>query len=217
MLRLRLSNALDQVMTEIRFTDGEPDQTPHLSRIFVLGNRMRMDFGRDDQGFILFDRAVGTIWHVSPTDRRITGVVPAKAPNLWPARWVLSQDEMPSEQSVLRQIRVNDVLCAEFKTSSTLQYEASMLADFRRALKVKQAKFWQGMAEDERHPCMLAVDVHAAGVEYDRGLPLAIRYWDGRTRIFQGHERLAPRPELFALPGGYVQTLNREASVKEIR
>ena len=80
---------------------------------------------------------------------------------------------------------------------------ANLLADFRRMLAANQANAWQATPDDMRQPCSLALDVQAAGVEYSQGLPLAVRYWDGRSRVYQGHARLPARPELFELPAGY--------------
>jgi hypothetical protein len=210
-LKLKLAHQLDQMMTELRFTDREPEQASFISRILVLGERMRMDFGREDQGFVLFDRASREIWHVSPGDRRVTragsGKPAGKPADVWPKDWRLTQDEMDSDAGVLVQVRLNDVLCAEFKSAPKLMHEAGLLADFRRALAARQAVVWLDTPLDQRQLCVLALDIHAPGIEYGRGLPLAIRYWDGRTRVYQGHQRLPSRPELFELPAGYTRSL----------
>lgn len=210
-LKLKLALRLDQLMTELRFTDREPEQASFISRILVLEERMRMDFGRDDQGFVLFDRSTRDIWHVSPSDQRVTRAAADKpagnAADVWPKDWRLTQDEMASDAGVLVQIRLNDVLCAEFKAAPMLMHESALLADFRRALAARQAAVWLDTPMDQRQPCALALDMYAAGVEYARGVPLAIRYWDGRTRLYQGHQRLPSRPELFEMPAGYMNNL----------
>jgi hypothetical protein len=206
-LKLKLAHRLDQMMTELRFTDRESEQPSMVSRILVLGERMRLDFGRDDQGFVLFDRSTREIWHVSPGDQRVSRAgfdkSAGKPADVWPKGWRLTQDEMASDAGVLVQIRLNDVLCAEFKSAPMLMHETALLADFRRALAARQAAVWLDTPLDQRQPCALALDMHAPGIEYGRGLPLAIRYWDGRTRVYQGHKRLPARPELFELPAGY--------------
>ena len=205
-VRLRLELNLAELMTEIRYQDrDEPDQPPYTSRILVLGERMRMDYGRDDEGFILFDRHARTIWHVAPGERRMTGIASGTVKNIWPKGWRLSQENTPSGKDVLSQIRLNGALCVEFKTAPLLQFEARLLGDFRRLLTANHANTWLATPEDMRQPCQLALDVHQAGVEYDQGLPLAVRYWDGRSRVYQGHDKRAARPELFELPEGYLR------------
>jgi hypothetical protein len=222
-LQLKLSGFLDQRMTEILYADSEPEQSRMNSRILILGDRMRMDFGQDDQGFVLFDRAARTVWHVSPQDRKVTGIVAGVVgllePKLgsrpgqehrqtsWPKDWKLTQDEMPSEQNLLTQLRLNQTLCVEFKSAPMLAWQSQLLAEFRQTLASNQARLWQALPEKERQPCALAVNVERAGIEYRRGLPLAIRYWDGRSRVYLAHQYLPPRPQLFELPKQFRQVL----------
>lgn len=211
-VELKLSGLPGQRMTEILFLDGEAEQTTLTSRILILGERMRMDYGQDDQGFVLFDRAEKTVWHVSPHDRKVTGIVAGRVEEaiteVWPKDWLLSQDDMPSGEHVLSQIRVNGVLCAEFKYARVLEKQANLLADFRATLAANQAQAWRALPEAMRQPCTLGLDVRAAGVEYRRGMPLAIRYWDGRSRVYQGYRLLAAKQELFDLPSGYRRVVN---------
>ncbi len=206
-LRLRLATALAETMTEIRYADREPEQEKITSRILFLGEKMRMDYGRDDQGYVLFDRAIKTVWHVSPQDQRLTGIRFAKIPKVWPPNWHLTQDAMPSENSVLSQVRVNGMLCVEYKHAAMLSKEATFIAEFRRNIAANQARLWIETPDALRQPCVLALDVQAAGVEYSQGLPLALRYWDGRNRVYQGHSMLAARPELFELPAHYLRVV----------
>ncbi len=206
-LKLTLSRSISPLMSEIRYEDREPDQLAYISRILVMGEKMRMDYDKDDAGFVLFDRKAGMVWHVSPVDRRITGIAAGKAVDVWPSDWNLKREEMPSEQGLLVQVRVNDRLCVEFKAAPLLRGEAALFADFRRMLAVNQAKAWRSTPEDLRDPCALALDVHAAGMEYRDGLPLAIRYWDGRSRVHLGHATMRSRPDLFELPAGYVRSV----------
>ena len=202
-VNLSLSKSINVFMTEIRYEDREPEQPAFVSRILILGDRMRMDYGQDDQGFILFDRGAKKVWHVAPSERRLTGIAGGTAKDVWPKDWKLSQESTPSEKGVLTQVRLNGALCVEFKSAPLLKSEARLLGDFRRMLAANQANAWLGTPDDMRQPCSLVLDVRAAGVEYSRGLPLAVRYWDGRSRVYLGHDKRPPRPELFELPEGY--------------
>jgi hypothetical protein len=210
-VNLTLTRSLNVFMTEIRYEDREPEQSAYVSRIFILGDRMRMDYGQDDQGFILFDRGAKKVWHVAPSERRLTGIASGTVKDVWPKEWKLSQETTPSEMGVLTQVRVNGALCVEFKSAPLLKSEARLLGDFRRMLAANQANAWLGTPDDMRQPCSLALDVRAAGVEYSRGLPLAVRYWDGRSRVYLGHDKRPPRPELFELPEGYSRFVVEDA------
>jgi hypothetical protein len=201
-------NALAAEMSEIRFQDQDPDQSVYTSRILVLEERLRMDYGNDGEDFILFDRRAGMVWLVSHADRRITGI-PARPMKqvvkmaLWPKGWKLDHDLLDSGTNALNQVRLNGQLCVEFKNAPILKDEARLLRDFRRALAGNQADAWNGTPESMRQPCSLVVDVHLAGLEYQQGLPLAIRYWDGRSRIYQSHATHKAQAALFELPENF--------------
>ncbi len=190
-------------MTEIRYEEREPEQPAHIARILILGERLRLDYGRDDGGFILFDRAANIVWHVAVEGRRLMGLVPTPPEVDWPAAWKLTRETMASGENRLSQVRVNDQLCLEFKNAPILKREAALLRSFRRALAGNHARIWRETPDEYRHPCNLALDVKEAGVEYQEGLLLAVRYWDGRSRVYLSHRFTEPRRELFELPQGY--------------
>lgn len=190
-------------MTEIRYEEKEPEQPAYLNRILIFGERLRMDYGRDDEDFILYDRRADTAWHVVREGRRLVGIIASPVRFSWPRTWKLTQEQFPSGANSLIQVRVNDQLCAEFKSAPMLKEEARLLRDFRRALAGNHATTWRVTPEELRHPCVLAMDIREAGIEYRQGLPLAVRYWDGRSRVYQSHQAREARPELFELPGDY--------------
>ncbi|MDO9226323.1 MAG: hypothetical protein Q8M09_19090 [Pseudomonadota bacterium] len=201
-------NATAAEMTEIRYRDQEPEQPAYTSRILFLGEKMRMDYGQDDEDFILYDRSAGMVWLVAHGERRMTGI-PARPMSrvakqaAWPQGWKLEQARQASDGNALFQARLNDQLCVEYKNAPILKREARLLRDFRRALAGNQADAWNGTPESLRQPCVLLLDVRQAGLEYQMGLPLAIRYWDGRGRVYQSHEKKPAQPALFALPAAY--------------
>jgi hypothetical protein len=201
-------NAMAAEMTEIRYLDQEPEQPAYTSRILVLGDRLRMDYGRDEDDFILYDFRAGMVWLVAHGERRVTGI-PAQPMKqvvktaAWPQGWKLSQERQASAGDTLFQVRLNDQLCVEYKTAPILKAEARLLRDFRRALAGNQATSWNNTPEALRQPCSLVLDVRQAGLEYQLGLPLAIRYWDGRSRVYQSHATRTEQPALFELPATY--------------
>jgi hypothetical protein len=206
-------------MSEIRYQDQDPDQPVYNSRILIQGDRLRMDYGSDTEDFILYDRHAGMVWLVAHADRRITGI-PARPMKQvvktarWPKTWKLDHDLLNSGNNALYQVRVNGQLCVEYKNAPILKEEARMLRDFRRALAGNQADAWNGTPEGLRQPCSLVVDVHQAGIEYQQGLALAIRYWDGRSRVYQSHATRPAQPGLFALPEGYQRFLLSPAAAQ---
>ena len=203
-----MSAARAEEMTEIRYLDQEPDQPAYTSRILIMGERLRMDYGRDDEDFILFNRRTGMVWLVAHGERRLTGIPEVAMKKVvkiapWPKAWKFALERQASGPNALYQARLDGQLCAEFKSAPILRGEARLLRDFRRALAGNQAVSWNGTPESLRQTCTLLLDVSEAGLEYRQGLPLAIRYWDGRSRVYQSHEKRAAVAALFELPEGY--------------
>jgi hypothetical protein len=203
-----------KTMIEIRYEEKEIEQPVYLNRILIFGERLRMDYGQDDEDFILYDRRENIAWHVAREGRRLVGINASPVKYSWPKTWKLAQEQFASGANKLTRVQVNEQLCVEFKTAPILKEEARLLRDFRRALAGNQSSTWSATPEELRHPCNLVIDVREAGIEYRQGLPLAIRYWDGRSRVYQNHVVREAKPELFDLPGGYSRFMIGERQEK---
>lgn len=198
-----LHAAESATMIEIRFEEKEPNQPIYLNRILIFEERLRMDYGRDEEDFILYDRRENISWHVQRGTRRLVGIVASPVRLSWPKSWSLVQERLASGPNTLTTVRVNGRVCVEFKSAPMLKKEARLLEDFRRSLAGNQAATWASTPETMREPCVLALDIQEAGIEFSQGLPLAVRYWDGRSRVYQNHLSREAKPELFELPANY--------------
>jgi len=187
-------------MTEIVYQDSDPGEAPYLSRILAYGDKLRLDYGVDAEDFTLFDRHAGKVYIVAHDNERITEITASKKPVALPKGWRLNMADTAPQT---RQLSVNGQLCLEVRSAPLLPDEARLLADLRRALAASQAKAWQSTPAELRDPCALAVDGVRAGFEYENGLPLSIRYADGRSRSYRSHSAREARPELFELPASY--------------
>lgn len=197
-------------MSEVRFSDQEADAPAVPSRYLILGERMRLDFGDEAEDFILFDRRGKMLWLVSHRERRLTGTLAhSPRPTAAPKDWKVNRERLPSGMNSVTQVRLNDRLCVEFKSAPIHQEEARMLRDYRRALAQRQARERKNQTGE---PCALLLEQYQAGLEYQSGMPLAIRYGDGRLRLFQGLAWREARPELFELPAGYRRVVVSPAS-----
>lgn len=192
-------------VTEILYDDREADGTAYVSRILVAGERLRMDYGRDEEDFILYDRPARAVYLVSHAARRVMEIPAGKARVKTPKGWRVKLDTQTSAGQHLTQARLNDKLCAEFKNADLLPEAARLLADFRQALAANQAAAWEATPEEMRDGCLWLMDVKEAGVEYRRGLLLALRQADGRSRVYRSHAQRDAPDGLFALPGDYAR------------
>lgn len=199
------ATARAEAVTEIRYADREPGGSAYQSRILIAGERMRMDYGRDDEDFILYDRKAKAVYLVAHLARRITEIAAAKPTVKTPKGWRVKLDSQPSGKDRLTQARLNDKLCAEFKNADLLRDEARLMADFRQALSANQAAAWAATPAELRDGCQWLMDVKEAGAEYRRGLLLALRQADGRSRVYQSHAGREVPADLFALPADYTR------------
>jgi hypothetical protein len=193
-------------VTEILYEDRKADGSAYPSRVLMLGERLRMDFGRDEDDFILYDRQARMVWLVNRAQRRITEI-PAAPNRLKPPKgWRIRLDSQPSDGQRLGQARLNDQLCAEYKNAPLLRDEARLMADYRRALAGSRAAAWTATPARQRDGCQWLMDIQEAGVEYRQGLLLALRHADGRSRVYRGHASRELPAEMFELPADHERT-----------
>lgn len=186
-------------MVEILYEDREPGDAPHLSRILILGDKLRLDAGDDRAEFILYDRSARTVYQVSALAERITEIpAPARKVDL-PPDWRLELQRNVRAGNPSLRLLLDGRECVEVRSAPILVKELALMVDFRRGLAGLQAESWAGMPEAMRDPCSLVLDSVSAGIEYDAGLPLAIRYADGRGRSYRSHALREARPKLFQL------------------
>ena len=201
--------------TEIVYEDMDPGALAYTSRILIQDDRMRMDYGKDQDDFILYDRNAGMIYQVAHSAARITQIPSGPSKQTLPKGWRLGVTKEGTGANRLTRLKLNDRLCVEYRSAKLLREESRLIRDFRRALSGIQATTWQATPEELRDPCALVLDVVQAGLEYGDGLPLLIRYSDGRSRVYRSHGRREVRAELFELPPGYQRfTLENGASAE---
>ncbi len=188
-------------ITEILYEDREPAEPPYTSRLLVEGKRMRIDFGRDDDDFILFDGEA--VYQVSHKAGRII-VIPAGR-NAHAVRKELDARVKTGARGGQRvfSVMARDTVCMEFRSAPLLDQEMLVLQAFRKSLAANQGTAWEHTPEDVRDPCDWVTDTELAGEEYRHGLPLYIRYANGRGRAYKGHARREAPDSLFQLPIGY--------------
>lgn len=61
--------ALEALVLE--YAEWEVDGEPYAARALISPAFMRLDYGPDDAGFVLFDRGAGVIYSIQAEDQRI--------------------------------------------------------------------------------------------------------------------------------------------------
>ncbi len=187
--------------TEILYRDSVPEQTDGSTRILVADDRLRMDYGRDDGDYVLFDGRA--IYLVSMAARTAT-VIPAGRPRLrGVALEPVALNVRRSGSELLVKVALRDRQCVEIRTAPLLKEEMVMLQFLQQAMAANQAAALLSTPENLRDPCDWALAVQEAGIEYRFGLPLAIRYANGRKRTYRNHAVRQLPAALFELPAGH--------------
>lgn len=202
---------------KLDYQEWEPGGEPYASRVLVTPGFMRLDYGVDDEGFILFDREAGMVYSVQREDRRILEIAAlaedAAAIGEPPMPLALAQssevdDKAPSlggQQPVITEFTVNGELCQQTVSIAGLlpeavsawrEFELLMAAQRATTLHNTPPEFWQA--------CSLANDIYAPTRYLQHGLPIRAYSGSGISRELGSFEPgVAMSAALFELPEGY--------------
>lgn len=189
--------------TEIVYEDRDPQQPAYTSRILILGEQMRMDYGQDTDDFILFDASQGNVQIVNHASGNVI-VIPAEgAPAGEQLAWreIAGDGGAGNTRIVLAQ--PDERVCAEYRVAPLLGREMAVMRAFSQALSVNHGRAWSATPAELRDPCDWLLLVQEAGVEYRRGLPMYIGYATGGSRIYKNHVHRDISADLFQFPADY--------------
>jgi len=211
--------ALDETVEVLKldYQEWEPGGDPYASRALITPQFMRLDYGVDGEGFILFDREAGMVYSVQVEDRRILEVAAladdAAGIGEPPIPLVLAQsseadDNAPSlggRQPVITEFTVNGELCQQTVSIAGLLPEAvaawrefALLMAAQRATTLHNTppEFWQA--------CSLANEIYAPTRYLQQGLPIRAYSGSGISRELRSFEPgVSMSAALFELPEGY--------------
>jgi len=192
----------------------EPKSAPHISRILVTDEYLRMDQGggSDDTGFVLYDRGQQTIYSVDHEAKRVLGMQATGNQPETPANLLLSErafepddaPELSGGRPLGYQLFANEHLCTRLIAAPGLMSNAlEGLREFRTALAEQQAESLVGLPAEMTSPCDLAIHVYAPVRDLQYGLPLEVNDPGGRQLLVDFRPDFAADPALFRLPEGY--------------
>jgi hypothetical protein len=190
-------------MVSIEYRDHEPNAPDYVSRYLLLDDRLRMDYGRDGDDFVLFDRRAARIAMVSHSARRVTELAVELSSEAVPDDWNMLQVVRPARGGKELRLRVKNQDCVIVRSIAGTASETALLADFKRALSGNQRDAWRSTPADLQEPCHWLMEVAEAGIEYRYGLPAEVNYWDGRTRRYLNRRAEPARAQLFEVPRDY--------------
>lgn len=213
MLSLSVVAAETRSADQLLYREHEPGTAPYPVRILVTDAYMRIDDGRDEGDYVLFDRRSGRIQNVLHDTRTLVRIDPAaeaepgvKAPGievrLEEDTAAPAIDGKPVQQLAL--LADGEICMQASVIRDTLPGTVSALAEYQQVLAGRNIAGLMNLPADLRTPCYLANQIFAAGRQYDYGLPVQEMIRDGRARILMDYRSNLPvDATLFNVPEGY--------------
>lgn len=208
-------NAHAAGMSEVTYMDQEGQGGGYVTRYLETERYLRMDFGRDRDDFVLYDRAQKRVYNVLH-DRRQIMVIDAEPVNISaPKDWKVKDDVLDANEAKTRvDLQVNGRVCSRLTASQRFLPEMRQaLQEFTEAMVATQAATYVATPADQRDPCDLARLILEPQRWFKYGLAMDELRDDGFSRRLLSYSAgLALRPAVFELPADY-----RQINIKQMR
>jgi hypothetical protein len=208
-----LVSAAEVESTMLLYQAREPGVAPYSSRILVTERYVRMDDGKDDGDYLIFDRESRLISSVTHSDQTVFEIPPREV-NAEPPMPIERRSEAVAQPDAprvggkapeLQRLYVNDKLCYSVVTVPKLMGDAvAAITDFRQVLAGEHAKMLPRLPADMQDACDLALNTFHPAWQVEFGLPL--QEWDERGNgqmLMDFNGSLMVDESLFELPEGY--------------
>jgi len=193
-------------MSELTYMDQEADGGGFVTRYLVTDRYLRLDFGRDRDDFVLFDRLQKKAYNINHERQEILvfepGVVQVKPPKNWEIR----EDILDNNTSrKLLNLIVNGTVCARFAASEKFLPEmAKALQEFQEVMAATHSSTYLATPEDQRDDCDLARLILAPERWFKYGMPFDELRSNGFSRRLLNYKAdVAVRPSALQLPENY--------------
>jgi hypothetical protein len=192
-------------MIDLRYQDSEDGAPAYQTRILVTEGHLRMDDGRDDADFILFDRKSGRVSNVLHDRKMLMAFSDKKLPDKPAHAYQVEKRVTPVREGTVRvQVWADGKLCSETVAVAKLHPEAARaLTEYKAALAYTQWATYLNTPAELRQDCDLVHHVWQTGMALSQGLPIEERDYAGRLRQYVSGEKRELDPGLFQLPKNY--------------
>ncbi len=202
----------NQVGTALYFEEQQRGSEPAPTRMLVTSEFLRIDYGKDDDDFILYDRKRPTIYSVTHADKTALVITPlkvtAKSPKPFIHRVKKDRESFPAVDGkavVHYELFTNDRRCYDVFAAQGLLPEAlPALEEYAQTMAGEQGATLAFTPKDVQDTCDIANHVFAPTRHLAYGFPVRLEDFTGKTRQLVNYERgKAFPPALFVVPEGY--------------
>ena len=202
-------------MTEVTYMDQEATGGGYVTRYLVTDRFLRMDYGRDREDFVVYDRREKRVYNVVHDRRQVLVFEPAPLQLEPPSDWKIKEDILDDRNAQKRfDLTVNGVVCSRITASERFLPEvAQALMEFQDAMAATHAATYLATPPEQRDACDLARLVLEPRRWFKYGLALDELRNDGFSRRLLNYQAdITVRPKVFEVPADY-----RQMTVKELR
>lgn len=194
------------------FEEQESGSQPAKTRMLVTADFLRIDYGKDDDDFILFDRKRPTVYSVNHADKTTLVIVPlkvtAKPPQPFTHRVKKDEQAFPAvggKAVVHYQLLTNDRVCYQlFAAEGLLPETLPALREYARTMAGEQGATLAFTPMEMQDTCETANHVFAPARHLAHGFPVRLEDFTGKTRQLVNYEQGKKfPPSLFTLPESY--------------
>ena len=194
------------------FNETESDAAPFKTRMLVTPEFLRIDYGVDNDDFILFDRKQPTIYSVNNADKTVVVIERQPVSLAQPKRFEHRTErdnaafpDIDGHKTVRYRLVTNGKQCYEvFSADGLLPDVTHALREYHETIAGEHARALTNMPKDLQDDCDMANFVFAPARHLEHGFPVRSRDAIGNSRQLTDYKEAAKiDPALFKLPPGY--------------
>jgi len=193
-------------MDELTYMDQDATGGGYVTRYLVTDRYLRLDFGRDRDDYVLFDRKEKKAYNVSHEQREILVFEPGEIKVKPPQDWEIREDFYENRPTQKRlDLLVNGKVCARLAASDKFLPEvAKALQEFHEVMAATHSGTYLTTPEDQRDDCDLARLILAPERWFKYGMPFdELRSNGFSRRLLHYKADVAVRPSALHLPEDY--------------
>ena len=198
-------------LMELVFEEREPGIEPYSTRILLNESMMRLDDGRDDSDFILFDRTTQQIHSFNHEDQTHLIINPEATNNLdFKIQFSTTQSILADAPKVSGQSVIEHRFYADSQLCKTSMNVPGLLPDAQRALIEYDTRLMHqnlttlgNIPAAMRNSCYMANNYLQATAYLESGFPLQVTDQQGRQKKLMGFSEVAKHREVLSTPQGY--------------
>ena len=207
----------NEPVTRIVFAEMDSSTQPYMSRAIITPEFLRMDYNKDDDDFILFERKTGIIYSIVHGEKNIVVVNPQEVTVKSPVELKIEvvkgavEKDTPTvdgKSPEYFQYKVNGETCFEtISVPNLLPFATKVHKQYLKTLAGEHGRILNAIPADQHNACDLAANIYHYEMKFENGFP--INEWHGeysngyRRQVVDFEENFEVNPELMKLPEGY--------------